>query len=126
METQPIGYGSSLGSPDSVSVTSPRARPATANFAEITSSLAGQVYADTNNNGKRDPGEPAIAGVTITLTGTDARGTSVSRTTVTNATGDFSFSDLLSGTYTLTESQPASLCSRHECGRNRRRHTFRH
>ena len=108
VETQPIGYGSSLGSPDSVSVTVAAGASATANFAEITSSLAGQVYADTNNNSKRDTGEPAIAGVTITLTGTDARGTPVSRTTVTNATGDFSFSDLLSGAYTLTESQPTT------------------
>jgi uncharacterized repeat protein (TIGR01451 family) len=108
VETQPIGYGSSLGSPDSVTVTVAAGAAATANFAEITSSLAGQVYADTNNNGKRDPGEPAIAGVTITLTGTDARGASVSRTAVTSATGDFSFSDVLSGTYTLSESQPVT------------------
>jgi large repetitive protein len=108
VETQPIGYGSSLGSPDSVSVTVAAGAAATANFAETTSSLAGQVYADTNNNGKRDPGEPAIAGVTITLSGTDARGTPVSRTAVTSAAGDFSFADVLSGTYTLTESQPAT------------------
>jgi len=108
VETQPIGYGSSLGSPDSVSATVAAGASATANFAEITSSLAGQVYADTNNNGKHDPGEPAIAGVPVTLTGTDARGTPVSRATVTNATGDFSFSDLLSGAYALTESQPTT------------------
>ena len=108
VESQPAGYGSSPGSPDSVSVTLAAGGSGTANFGEVTGGLAGQVYVDTNNDGKRDPGEPPIAGVTITLSGTDARGASVSRTTVTAAAGDFSFSDLLSGTYALTETQPAA------------------
>jgi large repetitive protein len=108
VETQPVGYGSSTASPDSRNVTVPPGGSATADFAEVTSSLAGFVFADTNVNGARDAGEPPIANVTITLTGTDARGTAISRTTITDASGAYTFNDLLSGTYTLTETQPAT------------------
>lgn len=106
VETQPAGYGSS--SPDSVSVTLPLGGSATANFAEITSSIAGQVFADTNNDGQRQAGEPAIAGVTVTLSGVDAAGAAVNRAAISDANGDYNFAGVLSGTYTLTETQPAA------------------
>ncbi|MGO1054883.1 SdrD B-like domain-containing protein [Crossiella sp. CA198] len=76
-------------------------------FTEKRSSLAGQVYADANNNGMRDAGEAPIAGATVTLTGTDASGQPVSKTATTDADGKYSFDRLLSGTYAVTESQPA-------------------
>jgi uncharacterized repeat protein (TIGR01451 family) len=105
-ETQPAGYGSST--PNSVSVTVGTGNSAGADFGETTSSLAGFVWTDTNNDGVRDAGEPAIQGVAIALTGTDAAGALVNRTTTTDATGAYLFDDLLSGTYTLTETQPAA------------------
>lgn len=105
-ETQPAGYGSST--PNTVSVTVSAGSSAGADFGETTSSIAGLVWADTNSNGTRDAGEPPIAGVALALSGTDAAGASVSRTATTSATGEFIFDDLLSGTYAVTETQPAA------------------
>lgn len=105
-ETQPLGYGSST--PNSRNITLPPGGSGTADFAEITSSIAGQVWSDGNNNGVRDGVEPGIAGVSVALTGTDAAGAAVNRTTTTNASGAFSFIDVLGGTYTLTETQPTA------------------
>ncbi|ADI64023.1 SdrD B-like domain-containing protein [Trichormus azollae] len=71
-------------------------------------SLSGSVYVDANNNGVRDANETGIAGTTITLTGTDASGNTVSRTTTTDANGNYTVDNLRPGTYTLTESQPSA------------------
>ncbi|QDU19434.1 SdrD B-like domain-containing protein [Urbifossiella limnaea] len=90
-------------------------------FGEVTGSLSGFVYADFDMNGVRTLTGPraetgahvpgtntpgGIAGVTITLTGTDGAGTAVSRTTTTAADGSYIFTGLAAGTYTLTETQP--------------------
>jgi type VI protein secretion system component Hcp len=54
------------------------------------------------------PPEPPIAGVEVTLHGNDFRGQPVTRTDVTNRHGEFWFLDLLPGTYSVTETQPAT------------------
>src|SRR5262249_42879741 len=78
------------------------------NFGELkASSLSGHAYVDANNNGVKDPGEAAIAGVTITLTGADTNGP-VNQTATTDASGFYQFSNLNPGTYALTETQPAN------------------
>lgn len=81
------------------------------NFGEVrASSLAGRVYQDADYNGAASAGDPGIAGVTVTLTGTDMFGNPVSRTTTTAAsTGNYSFTALTPGAYTLTETQPAAF-----------------
>ena len=80
---------------------------ASMNFGELPpSSLAGSVYNDTNNNGSREAGEAGIPGVTITLTGTDDLGNAVNQTVTTDANGNYSFTNLRPGTYTITETQP--------------------
>jgi hypothetical protein len=49
----------------------------------------------------------ALAGVTVTLTGTNYLGQSVTETTTTNANGSYSFTGLLVGTYSITETPPS-------------------
>ena len=79
-------------------------------FGELGSSsttglLSGYVYNDGSDDGDRT-GNPGIENVTITLTGTDTNG-AVNLTTTTAANGSYSFPNLLPGTYTLTQTQPA-------------------
>lgn len=66
-------------------------------------SIAGSVFADSNDNGIRDNGEAGIAGVKITITGTDGAGNAVSRSATTATDGSYSFTDLAPGTYTVAE-----------------------
>jgi protocatechuate 3,4-dioxygenase beta subunit len=75
------------------------------NFGELNAgSLSGFVYVDQNNNGVKDPGESGIAGITVTLTGTDNQGHAVNLTQTTAADGSYSFTNLVPGTYSLSES----------------------
>jgi len=69
------------------------------------SRVSGYVYHDRNDNGLREAGEQAIAGVTITLRNQSGH---VLETTVTDATGYYEFTGLLAGTYQLVETQPTS------------------
>ncbi|MGJ7529673.1 SdrD B-like domain-containing protein [Variovorax sp. GB1P17] len=70
--------------------------------------ISGRVYYDRDGNGAQGAPatEPGIAGVTVTLTGTDVNGQSVSRTTTTDSSGDYSFPNLAPGSYTVTETRP--------------------
>jgi uncharacterized repeat protein (TIGR01451 family) len=78
-------------------------------FAEILpSQVSGSVYNDNNNDGTRQGGESGYPNQTITLTGTDDLGRPVNVSAITDASGNFSLSDLRPGSYTLTQpSQPA-------------------
>jgi len=120
-QVQPAGYadggviaggsGSSAAANAITLSNLPIAGSAGNHFGEFAGSIAGSVYLDTNNDGTPQGGEPGIAGVTVTLTGTDANGP-VTRSTVTDASGNYSFSDLLAAVgagYTVTEqaAQPA-------------------
>ncbi|MEF2148669.1 SdrD B-like domain-containing protein, partial [Aquilutibacter rugosus] len=72
-----------------------------------------------NNNGTFDGGENPIANVKLTLTGTDVLGNPVNVSVQTDATGAYVFRDLLppTGSYTLTETQPAGyIDGRHTPG----------
>jgi len=73
------------------------------------STISGRKFNDTNQNGIDDT-EPGIAGVKVLLSGTDANG-SVTKSTVTGADGNYSFSNLLPnllpGSYTVSEVKPA-------------------
>jgi uncharacterized delta-60 repeat protein len=80
----------------------------TVNGAPLTpSSLSGIVWEDFNDDGQVDFGEKGIAGVTITLTGTDDLGNSVNLAQTTDADGAYVFLNLRPGTYSITETQPA-------------------
>ena len=66
------------------------------------------MYGDDNGNGLNDEGL-AIAGVTITLAGTNDLGETVYLTTTTDGNGYYAFLGLRPGTYTLHEAQPVGF-----------------
>ena len=114
-ETQPAGYaegsvnpgaGGSSPSVNTIVITNlPVAGSPNNQFGERAASLAGTVFLDANNDGART-GDAGIAGVVMTLSGTDAAGNPVNRTTTTDATGAWRFDDLLAagaGGYSVTE-----------------------
>jgi cyclophilin family peptidyl-prolyl cis-trans isomerase len=72
----------------------------------VPSSLSGFVYIDSNNDGVRDTGEEGFEGVSISLTGTNSTGNSVSLQTTTAANGSYTFTGLAPGNYSITETQP--------------------
>src|ERR1043166_6688724 len=63
------------------------------------------VWNDTNGNGIQDNGEPGIPGVTLTLTGTNGSGQSITQTTTTDANGFYQFTEA-PGTYTISVTTP--------------------
>lgn len=70
-------------------------------------SLGDFVWEDSNQNGAQEPGEPNLSGVTVTLSG--PTGTS---STTTDATGHYSFTNLLPGVvYTVTFATPSGYAS---------------
>ena len=71
------------------------------NFGDINpSSIAGRVCVDVNGNGQYDAGEPTPSGVTINLL--NAAG-SIVASTQTRLPGEYSFTDLVPGTYSVQE-----------------------
>ena len=96
IETQPAGLMPGVIEPDnSSSVALPAGATSVGNdFSETGASISGTVYVD----GTLTP----IAGVTITLT--DSRGNRL--VVVTGADGQYSFTGLLLGDYTIIQTQP--------------------
>jgi hypothetical protein len=68
--------------------------------------IRGVKYLDYDGDGNKDAIDPYIAGMTITLTGTDVFGKPVSLTTTTDAQGRYSFTGLIPGTYLICEILP--------------------
>jgi hypothetical protein len=69
--------------------------------------LSGVVYADPNNTGDYVSTDTGLAGVNVVLAGTNDKGQAVSVTVVTNASGGYSFTGVLPGTYSITYGVPA-------------------
>lgn len=70
-------------------------------------SIGDRVWDDVNANGA-DDGEPGIGGVTVILT--DADGAEVARTT-TDANGNYRFTGLIPGTYTVSIEVPSGYAA---------------
>jgi hypothetical protein len=68
--------------------------------------ISGYTYLDSNNNGKKDPGEWGCGNVEVLLIN-DA--TDATWTTCTGADGYYSFANLPPGYYSVVEQQPSGL-----------------
>ncbi|MEZ4959522.1 MAG: SdrD B-like domain-containing protein [Saprospiraceae bacterium] len=71
--------------------------------------LGDRIWNDANRNGCQDPGEFGFANVSITLTGTDVNGNSVTMTTQTALNGQYKFDDLMPGTYQIHVNAPTGF-----------------
>src|SRR5262245_26856083 len=69
-------------------------------------SVPGTAFGDRDDNGRRDPGEPALAGVQIELYGVRDVGGATNPTATTAADGSFSFGPG-NGCYLLRPVDPA-------------------
>jgi len=80
----------------------------TVSFGNVgLSSISGRKFDDRNANGV-DDSETGVAGVKILLSGVATNGNSVSACAVTDGSGNYSFPNLLPGSYTVTEVKPTS------------------
>jgi large repetitive protein len=75
--------------------------------AVANGSLSGNVYSDVNGTGTFGSGDSTLAGVAVTLTGTTSLGQSVNVTVVTDSNGNYSFTGLSQGTYTISVTPPS-------------------
>jgi hypothetical protein len=75
----------------------------------VPTDLTGTVYIDTDNDNIIDAAERRLAGVEITLQGTDIGGTPVNVTVQTDFNGLYTFPAVLPGSYTVRELQPENL-----------------
>lgn len=77
--------------------------PTTTNwFIDNAGQLGDLVWNDVDGNGIQDLNEPGLAGLTVTLAGPG-----VNRTTTTNSLGQYAFTGLPAGAYTISVSAPA-------------------
>jgi uncharacterized repeat protein (TIGR01451 family) len=94
---------------DAIPVTLTNSDSPNNDFGELTAaSVSGFVYLDANNDGIKEANENGIAGVQITLGGTNDIGGAVAQTATTDASGFYQFNNLRPGTYTITETPPAN------------------
>jgi hypothetical protein len=75
----------------------------------IPNAVGGVKFEDLNANGVRDPGEPPMAGVSINLLPGTPANPGPSRTAVTDASGNFLFTDVTPGPFFLVEAVPAGF-----------------
>jgi hypothetical protein len=68
--------------------------------------ITGEVYDDVSGSGSLASGDPGLSGWTVTLTDT---ATSATYTTATDANGDYAFTGIAPGSYTLSETVQAGF-----------------
>lgn len=72
------------------------------------SSIGDFVWEDMNGNGIQDPQEQGIANIEVNLNGTDVFNQQVVKSTTSDASGQYIFTDLLPGNYSLSISKPGN------------------
>jgi hypothetical protein len=94
--------------PANVTCFNPMGNEAMVNFAVIGyGNVEGFCWDDANADGQVDWNDVGICGMQVDLTGTNCYGAAVSIQCTTDADGEYLFSNLLPGKYTLLECQPA-------------------
>ena len=76
--------------------------PAVRTVTVVASEIGDYVWNDLNSNGIQETGEPGVAGVPVTLSGTDVDGNAITASTTTDANGAYLFANLPSGSYVVT------------------------
>jgi hypothetical protein len=99
--TQDITYNPSTGSYPSEQMS------VGVNAIMPLGTLGDLVWIDLNGNGLQDSGEPGVYGVTVNLYNNGSGSGSAIATTTTNVAGNYLFSDLSAGTYSVKFILPA-------------------
>ncbi len=73
------------------------------NYQILPGSIGGMKFHDVNNNGLKDGGESGLSGWHISLSGTNYVNASITQTTITDGSGNYSFPGLWPGNYTISE-----------------------
>jgi SdrD B-like domain len=101
----PSTVAPSTAAPSTVAVPSTAVPPTTVKPALVptpstkgTGAVCSEIFVDTNQNGVRDKGEPALPGVTVRLTGPNG----LVRVAVTDSKGAYCFENLPDGEYEIT------------------------
>ncbi len=81
-------------------------------FEYQLASLGNTIFNDLNDNGVQDALDPGIKGVTVDLL--DNSGVNID-TTLTDDTGNYLFTSLVAGTYTVTMTLPSGLIPGNNC-----------
>jgi peptidyl-prolyl cis-trans isomerase A (cyclophilin A) len=71
-------------------------------LATASGTIAGTAFIDSNHNGTLDPTETKTQGIVITLSGNTTQGTPISVKATTNASGGYTFQNVLPGTYKVS------------------------
>jgi choice-of-anchor A domain-containing protein len=100
------GYGQ-INFPQQPPITPPPPPPSCGCGTPAPSQISGLVYYDQNSDGQAQDSEQRLSGVTVTLTGQDQSGHSVTKTTTTDAGGIFVFTGLDAGTYSIQVTTPS-------------------
>ena len=80
-----------------------------------TASVTGTVINDLNGDGLQEPGEPGLAGVTVSISGSSPmalfgwRLNLPAQTTTTDAAGNYTFGNLAQGVYSVADIPPAGF-----------------
>ena len=82
------------------------------------SSISGSVYSDTNENGMRDADESGIPGAYVLLREETDTGNNVVSSYLTDADGNWEFTNLGAGTYSVTQTQPSAFTDGDESSGN--------
>jgi hypothetical protein len=73
---------------------------------DALASISGLVYVDANGNGLADGGEQGIPNAAVTLYGNEGNGNRIVGTVKTDAEGNYSFTYLRAGSFTISMAEP--------------------